>query len=487
MAVAKFGYDNIRVKHDGREIRTIAVDPERAPFVRLAFELYATGNYSFPDLRDALTDAGCRTRGTAATARGPSPSPARQDAQAIGTTSDTSSTTVSSTPADTNRSSPKTCSTRCRRCSARSETPERVSACTTTTSRAPSGAPGAGAGSSCGPPQARPARSTATSSAAECRNATATFPRSPSPRSSAPSSTTTRSSGIPQRHRETLTAIAAAVTADSGEATARLANRCAASSPNSTRRKTDGSTSSATRNGRSRKSRRGCKPSASKQRITHQLKNTADDLEPGRAVLTTALDLLDRPRDLYDAATDDDRKALNKAIFNRLYLDSTDRRPHTTADALREPFGSLVLASRTVRADGTQGRSPAHRTPSDQATKHLGGLLALCLEGQSASKAAMVELRGFEPLTPSMRTRCATGLRHSPNGSQASTEVLPASNQPFTARRRLEALGGVEVEDPLDLLRTPRQRTAAAPGGGRRRAAAWTPAAAPAPDAARRA
>ncbi|MEA2424988.1 MAG: hypothetical protein QOH13_1398 [Thermoleophilaceae bacterium] len=25
-----------------------------------------------------------------------------------------------------------------------------------------------------------------------------------------------------------------------------------------------------------------------------------------------------------------------------------------------------------------------------------------------------VELRGFEPLTPSMRTRCATGLRHSP-------------------------------------------------------------------------
>ncbi|CAN5257714.1 hypothetical protein BH20ACT5_BH20ACT5_22380 [soil metagenome] len=28
-----------------------------------------------------------------------------------------------------------------------------------------------------------------------------------------------------------------------------------------------------------------------------------------------------------------------------------------------------------------------------------------------------VELRGFEPLTPSMRTRCATGLRHSPEES----------------------------------------------------------------------
>ena len=30
----------------------------------------------------------------------------------------------------------------------------------------------------------------------------------------------------------------------------------------------------------------------------------------------------------------------------------------------------------------------------------------------------LVELRGFEPLTPSMRTRCATGLRHSPNGRE---------------------------------------------------------------------
>jgi hypothetical protein len=36
-----------------------------------------------------------------------------------------------------------------------------------------------------------------------------------------------------------------------------------------------------------------------------------------------------------------------------------------------------------------------------------------------------VELRGFEPLTPSMRTRCATGLRYSPkNASQRSKQSL---------------------------------------------------------------
>jgi hypothetical protein len=42
-----------------------------------------------------------------------------------------------------------------------------------------------------------------------------------------------------------------------------------------------------------------------------------------------------------------------------------------------------------------------------------------------------VELRGFEPLTPSMRTRCATGLRYSPwNASQRSKyrEFLPTGD-----------------------------------------------------------
>lgn len=43
---AKFGYLNVREKIDGYEIRTVATDPERAQYVRLAFELAATGNYT---------------------------------------------------------------------------------------------------------------------------------------------------------------------------------------------------------------------------------------------------------------------------------------------------------------------------------------------------------------------------------------------------------------------------------------------------------
>jgi len=53
---AKFGYLNVREKIDGYEIRTVATDPERAQYVRLAFELAATGNYTMQRLADVLTE-----------------------------------------------------------------------------------------------------------------------------------------------------------------------------------------------------------------------------------------------------------------------------------------------------------------------------------------------------------------------------------------------------------------------------------------------
>ncbi len=63
---AKLGYRNVReAKPGGGEIRTIAIDDERAPFVRLGFELYATGDYTLVDLADELYDRGLRSRATA--------------------------------------------------------------------------------------------------------------------------------------------------------------------------------------------------------------------------------------------------------------------------------------------------------------------------------------------------------------------------------------------------------------------------------------
>src|SRR3981081_3888815 len=56
-----------------------------------------------------------------------------------------------------------------------------------------------------------------------------------------------------------------------------------------------------------------------------------------------------------------------------------------------------------------------------------------------------VELRGFEPLTPSMRTRCATGLRYSPKTASQRSKLrgLPAHGS-----RRTGSAGGSGAGKP---------------------------------------
>jgi len=61
---APLGYLNVRKLIEGREVRTVEVDPERAPHVRWAFAAYASGTYTLETLRAALTERGLRTRPT---------------------------------------------------------------------------------------------------------------------------------------------------------------------------------------------------------------------------------------------------------------------------------------------------------------------------------------------------------------------------------------------------------------------------------------
>ena len=56
---APLGYVNVRARDEnGREVRTIALDEERAPLVRLAFTEYATGNWTVRQLADHLNTLG---------------------------------------------------------------------------------------------------------------------------------------------------------------------------------------------------------------------------------------------------------------------------------------------------------------------------------------------------------------------------------------------------------------------------------------------
>lgn len=58
---APVGYLNIRRRVEGREIRTVEIDPDRAPHVRWAFEAYATGEWTLRGLTIALADRGLTT------------------------------------------------------------------------------------------------------------------------------------------------------------------------------------------------------------------------------------------------------------------------------------------------------------------------------------------------------------------------------------------------------------------------------------------
>ncbi|MET8779167.1 recombinase family protein [Nocardia sp. NPDC004654] len=61
---ARLGYLNVRVDHEGTLVNSIAVDTNRAPLVRKAFELYATGKYPIERLEATMADLGLTTRPT---------------------------------------------------------------------------------------------------------------------------------------------------------------------------------------------------------------------------------------------------------------------------------------------------------------------------------------------------------------------------------------------------------------------------------------
>jgi hypothetical protein len=86
---------------------------------------------------------------------------------------------------------------------------------------------------------------------------------------------------------------------------------------------------------------------------------------------------------------------------------------------ISEDTGELI---RELTLDpGATGRGPTVITNPAAATATPAGApnprrcqLCPATGVNDVARHHIVELRGFEPLTPSMRTRCATGLRHSP-------------------------------------------------------------------------
>jgi site-specific DNA recombinase len=64
IGLAPIGYINTRARIEGREVRTVALDEERAPMVRTAFDAFASGEHSITTLCDLLGGIGLKTKET---------------------------------------------------------------------------------------------------------------------------------------------------------------------------------------------------------------------------------------------------------------------------------------------------------------------------------------------------------------------------------------------------------------------------------------
>ena len=148
-----------------------------------------------------------------------------------------------------------------------------------------------------------------------------------------------------------------------------------------------------------------------RERVSVSLTQASGGLTAGAVVLRLALDVVPDLSVLYRQSGEQGRRLINQAFFERLYITYTAVRE----ERLRPQFDELLYLRRRPSYGRTRPlpRQTGARGGAGLAGNQAGSL-ATALAGGSSSKTVMVELRGFEPLAPSMRTRCATGLRHSP-------------------------------------------------------------------------
>lgn len=166
--------------------------------------------------------------------------------------------------------------------------------------------------------------------------------------------------------------------------------------------------------------------------IEGQLADTTTKLDAGRQFFTLALDLLANPQAFYRRGNARVKQALTKVIVSKLYLDRESQQSSgalVSGHDLADGFGDLVEAEirqracyrrsdgvrgwdggSTSRAEGVaggrEGLDSSSPLRTEGAAVDLGGgadgagLLVMALGGQGSSRDVMVELRGFEHLTP---------------------------------------------------------------------------------------
>lgn len=154
------------------------------------------------------------------------------------------------------------------------------------------------------------------------------------------------------------------------------------------------------------------------------LANAAAEIAVGAGVLLEALDLVSHPDTFYRDGNDTIRRNLNQTFYQHFYVDEhgvqASRQNPPFADfhaahaltkksrAATTPAGASSNANRDLLA----GVSERH--VGDDSSSDLALSLADILSSTGSSKNTLVELRGIEPLTYSMRTSRATNCAIAP-------------------------------------------------------------------------
>lgn len=158
-----------------------------------------------------------------------------------------------------------------------------------------------------------------------------------------------------------------------------------------------------------------------RRHLTGRLATASADLTDAARLIDVSLKLLERPEDLYRRCNDEQRRLLNQAIFHNIYIEDEEVTDHD----LQEPFNQLHAIQQTQRSTHAQHTMPAIPEPRDskKATRQAGGpstpsgvevLLQGLQSGTCSSSTSKVELRGFEPLTFSLPVRRATNCAIAP-------------------------------------------------------------------------
>ena len=143
-----------------------------------------------------------------------------------------------------------------------------------------------------------------------------------------------------------------------------------------------------------------------RQHLTERFTETHEELSDSARLIELCLELLENPQELYQRCDDEQRRLLNQALFEGLYLDHDE----VTGHDLREPFALLhrlqhgrhsatdkpdpgVAATRA--ADSRRAVPVIRNGPS--ATQGVEALLARLDLVQGSNKTSRVEVPGIEP------------------------------------------------------------------------------------------